>query len=37
MAVIAGWRAGIWKMAEPTSMCSVWAATQVSTVAASEP
>ncbi len=37
IAVIAGWRAGIWKMAEPTSMRSVWAATQVSTVAASEP
>ncbi|GHI29704.1 hypothetical protein Sdagh_14340 [Streptomyces daghestanicus] len=37
IAVMAGWRAGIWKMAEPTSMRSVWAATQVSTVAASEP
>lgn len=37
IAVIAGWRAGIWKMAEPTSMRSVCAATQLSTVAASEP
>ena len=32
MAVMAGARAGIWKMPEPTSMCSVWAATQESTV-----
>ncbi len=37
MAVMAGARAGIWKIPEATSICSVWAATQVSTVAASEP
>ncbi len=37
MAVFAGVRAGIWKTAEPTSICSVCAAIQVSTVAASEP
>ncbi len=37
IAVIAGVRAGIWKMAEPMSMRSVCAATQASTVAASEP
>ena len=37
IAVIAGVRAGIWKIALPTSIRSVWAATQASTVAASEP
>ncbi len=37
IAVMAGWRAGIWKMAEPTSMRSVRAATKARTVAASEP
>ena len=37
IAVIAGARAGIWKIAEPMSIRSVWAATQESTVAASEP
>ena len=37
MAVFAGVRPGIWNTAEPTSICSVWAAIQVSTVAASEP
>ena len=37
MATIAGERAGIWKIAEPTSMFLVCAATQVRTVAASEP
>ena len=37
MAVMAGWRAGICMIAEPTSMRSVWAATQASTVGASEP
>ena len=31
IAVMAGVRAGIWKMAEPTSICSVCAATQAST------
>ena len=37
IAVIAGVRAGIWKMAEPMPIRSVCAATQASTVAASEP
>lgn len=37
IAVIAGWRAGIWRIAEPTSMRSVFAATQDRTVGASEP
>ena len=37
IAVIAGVRAGICRMALPTSICVVWAATQASTVAASEP
>ncbi len=37
MAVMAGVRAGIWKMAEPTSIRSVWAATQARTVGASDP
>ncbi len=37
IAVIAGVRAGIWKIAEPTSIRSVRAATKDSTVAASEP
>jgi hypothetical protein len=37
IAVIAGVRAGIWKMALPTSIVDVFAAIQVSTVAASLP
>ena len=37
IAVIAGVRAGIWKTALPMSIRSVCAATQASTVAASEP
>ena len=37
MAVMAGVRAGIWKMAEPMSMRVVWAAIQASMVAASVP
>ncbi len=37
MAVIAGVRAGIWKIAEPSLIRSVFAASQASTVAVSEP
>ncbi len=37
IAVIAGERAGIWKIAEPIRMRSVCAAIQPSTVAASDP
>jgi hypothetical protein len=37
IAVSAGVRPGIWKIAEPTSMVEVCAAIQASTVAASEP
>jgi hypothetical protein len=37
MAVIAGERPGIWKIAEPSLMRSVCAASQASTVAASDP
>lgn len=37
IAVMAGWRAGICMMAEPTSIDSVCAATQASTVGTSEP
>ena len=37
MAVIAGERPGIWKIAEPILMRSVCAASQASTVAASDP
>ena len=37
MAVIAGVRPGIWKIAEPSRMRLVCAASQASTVAASEP
>ena len=37
MAVMAGVRAGIWKIAEPMRMRSVLAASQASTVAVSEP
>ncbi len=37
IAVIVGVRAGIWKIAEPTSIRSVLAATYERTVAASEP
>ena len=37
IAVMAGERAGIWKIAEPTLMRSVWAASQASTVATSDP
>jgi hypothetical protein len=37
MAVMAGERAGIWKIAEPILMREVCAASQASTVAASEP
>ncbi len=37
IAVIAGERPGIWKIAEPIRICFVWAASQASTVAASEP
>ena len=37
IAVMAGVRAGIWKIEEPILMRSVWAAIQARTVAASEP
>ncbi len=37
IAVIAGVRAGIWKIAEPTLIFVVLAASQESTVAVSEP
>jgi hypothetical protein len=37
IAVIAGVRAGIWKIAEPTLTLSVWEASHASTVAASDP
>jgi hypothetical protein len=37
MAAMAGLRAGIWNTAEPSLMGPVWAASQASTVAASEP
>ena len=37
MAVIAGVRPGIWKIAEPSLMVSVCAASQARTVAVSEP
>ena len=37
IAVIAGERPGIWKMAEPSLIVVVPAASQASTVAASEP
>ena len=37
IAVIAGLRPGIWKMAEPRLIVSVWPASHASTVAASEP
>jgi hypothetical protein len=37
IAVIAGDRAGIWKIAEPSLMRSVLAASQASTVAVSDP
>ena len=37
IAQFAGVRPGIWKMAEPTSMREVCAATKASTVGASEP
>ena len=37
IAVIAGLRPGIWKMAEPRLIFSVWPASHASTVAASEP
>ena len=37
IAVIAGERPGIWKIAEPILIFSVCAASQASTVAASEP
>ncbi len=37
IAVIAGVRAGIWKIAEPSFARSVLAASHASTVAASEP
>ena len=37
IAVIAGVRAGIWKIAEPSLIRSVCPASQASTVAASEP
>ncbi len=37
IAVIAGLRAGIWKIAEPSRIVSVRAASHASTVAASEP
>jgi len=37
IAQFAGVRPGIWKMAEPMSIVGHWAATQASTVAASEP
>ena len=37
IAVIAGERPGIWKIAEPILICSVCAASHASTVAASEP
>jgi hypothetical protein len=37
MAVMAALRAGIWNTAEPIPMLLVWAASQASTVALSEP
>ena len=37
IAVIAGVRPGIWKIAEPILIRSVWAASHASTVAVSEP
>ena len=37
IAVIAGVRPGIWKIAEPSLIVSVWPASQASTVAVSEP
>jgi hypothetical protein len=37
IAVIAGDRPGIWRIAAPSLMRSVWAANQASGVAASEP
>ena len=37
MAVMAGLRAGIWNTADPRLMVLVWAASQASTVAASDP
>ena len=37
MAVMAGERAGIWKMAAPILMRDVWAASQARTVATSDP
>ena len=37
IAVIAGERPGIWKIAEPRRIVDVWPASQPSTVAASEP
>ena len=37
IAVMAGERAGIWKIADPIRMRSVLAASHASTVAASEP
>ena len=37
MAVMAGLRAGIWNTADPRLMELVWAASQASTVAASDP
>ena len=37
LAAMAGLRAGIWNTAEPRLMLPVWAASQASTVAASDP
>jgi hypothetical protein len=37
IAVIAGLRPGIWKMPAPNPIVEVWAASQPSTLAASEP
>jgi hypothetical protein len=37
MAAMAGLRAGIWNTADPSPMVVVWAASQASTVAASDP
>ena len=37
MAVMAGLRAGIWNTADPRLIVLVWAASQASTVAASDP
>jgi hypothetical protein len=37
MAVIAGLRAGIWKIAEPMRIVEVWPATHARIVAASDP